>query len=133
MRALVKYGFSPIMLVTNFYNEDEKILVDKITQICQKCDYDIEKNHIKINNYVNVDIVNEQPSYGVWKQLDCEYGRILTANGVYVCPFLANDHRGRCGSTLADFSSKIVLETVFCENCTKNPEMFFGIDFTSFV
>lgn len=131
VKALAKYNFSPIISVTNFYNEDESLMLQKVIELCNKVDYDVEKDHIKINRYVDKDFDGE-PEYSKWKSLDCEYGRILTVNGVYVCPFLANDHRGRCGSNLGDFSQKMVLETNFCQNCTKNPEMFFGIDFESF-
>lgn len=132
VKALAKYDFSPIISVTNFYREDEHLMLQKVMELCHRVDYDVEPQHIKINRYVDKDCTSE-PQYSDWKSLDCEYGRILTTNGIYVCPFLANDHRGRCGSNLGDFSDKVVLETVFCENCTKNPEMFFGIDFESFV
>ena len=131
IKALVKYGFNPIVSVMNFYNDNENILREKIIELCNKIDYDISLKHIKINHYI--DINNVQGFNNIqWKNLDCEFGRILTVNGVYVCPFLANDHRGRCGSNLMDFSPKMVLETGFCESCTKNPEMYFGINFEKF-
>ncbi len=133
IKALAKYGFSPIISVTNFYNEEEVLLRQKIIELCNKVDYDVEASHIKINRYVDIKQEQGLSQNNQWAKLDCEYGRILTHNGVYVCPFLANDHRGRCGATLADFSQKVVLETNFCENCIKNPEMFFGIDFEKFV
>lgn len=131
IKALAKYDFSPIISVTNFFNEDSALLINKIIELCNKVDYDIEPKHIKINRFIDKNYEGEL-DYKEWKSLDCEFGRTLTANGVYVCPFLANDHRGRCGSSLNDFSKKMVLETNFCENCTKNPEMFFGIDFKNF-
>lgn len=131
MRALVKYGFNPIISVLNFFNEDKTILREKIVELCNKFDYEIYPKHVKINGYVKANN-DKELKYSRWNSLDCEYGRILTVNGVYICPFLANDHRGRSGSNLADFSQKIMLETDFCENCTKNPEMFFGIDFENF-
>lgn len=131
MKALSKYGFSPIISVMNFYNEDENVLRQRIIELCNKFDYEISLKHIKINGYVDIN-GDKELKYSKWNSLDCEYGRILTVNGIYVCPFLANDHRGRCGSSLLDFSPKMVLETDFCENCTKNPEMFFGIDFDNF-
>lgn len=132
IKALVKYGFCPIVSVTNFYNEDSGLIVQKISELCNKVNYDIDPKHIKINRYIDKNFESDATSEN-WNSIDCEYGRILTANGIYVCPFLANDHRGRCGSTLGDFSRKMVLETNFCQNCTKNPEMFFGIDFENFV
>lgn len=132
IKALIKYDFCPIISVTNYYNEDSRMLLEGIIELCNKIDYEIDPRHIKINHYVDVNKDSEF-EFSEWKNLDCEFGRILTSNGVYVCPFLANDHRGRCGSALNDFSKRVVLETSFCEKCTKNPEMFFGIDFKNFV
>ena len=65
-------------------------------------------------------------------RLDCEYGRILTKNGVYTCPFLANDYRGRCGSSLQDYTKRSSLETSFCNTCIKSKKQLFGIDFSKF-
>ena len=132
IRALAKYDFNPIISFTNFYKEDEALVMQRVTELCRKYDYDIQPSHIKINNYVNTSCSNSEWKENQWKNLDCEYGRILTVNGIYTCPFLANDHRGRCGSTLADFSQKNLLETEFCAHCTKNPEMYFGINFQNF-
>ncbi len=128
LKSLAKYGFRPIITVTNFYNEDEKLLRQRVEELCRRVDYQVLKSHIKITNYVDKNSCNNG-DFGELQSLDCEFGRILTINGIYVCPFLANDHRGRCGANLGDFSQKVVLESNFCENCTKNPEMFFGIDF----
>ena len=128
IKSMAKYGFSPVISFTNFYNEGEDVIYQNLIDLCQKCDYDISKNYIKINNFINKEEDNIYQQNN-WNALDCEYGRILTINGIYVCPFLANDHRGRSGANLGDFSSKMVLETNFCENCIKNPEEFFGINF----
>ena len=67
-----------------------------------------------------------------WESLDCEYGRIITSKGIYTCPFLSNDHRGRCGSDFSDFADKTLLETPYCTNCINNKHLFFGIDFNMF-
>ena len=67
-----------------------------------------------------------------WNKLDCEYGRILTSKGVYTCPFLANDYRGRCGSSFVDYNKKSSLETSFCETCISSKKQLFSIDFAMF-
>ena len=131
IKSLVKYDFSPIILFTNYYNEAPKDIYDNISSICKKNHYDVGKEYIKINYFVDTS-KNYDENISDWHSIDCEYGRILTVNGIYVCPFLANDYRGRCGSSLNDFSDKNTLETIFCANCTKNPEMSFGIDFSKF-
>ena len=38
---------------------------------------------------------------------DCMFGRSLSTNGIYSCPFLSNDYRGRVGSSFKDFSKSI--------------------------
>ena len=50
---------------------------------------------------------------------DCMHGRILCQNGIYACPFLANDYRGRAGSSFKDYSKNITAETDFCATCSK--------------
>ena len=52
--------------------------------------------------------------------LDCKCSRMLTKNGVYNCPLLANDYRGRCGGSLKDFSNRAYLETPYCAKCVEN-------------
>ena len=67
-----------------------------------------------------------------YNELDCQSGRILTEKGIYACPFLANDHRGRMGADFSDFGKKMYLETPFCQICAKNKEKVFSIDFKKF-
>lgn len=131
VKSLVKYGFNPILCITNYYREDKNVLLNEFKQICAKLGFSADDSNFTINEYFDKnrpaeDIVPE------WKSLDCEYGRILTAKGVYTCPFLANDHRGRCGSDFKDFSERNALETNFCSTCTKNKEKLFGINYKLF-
>ena len=67
-----------------------------------------------------------------YDNFDCVNGRILTANGIYTCPFLANDYRGRCGSSFNDYTKRSSLETSFCNTCAKSKSPMFGIDFSKF-
>ena len=131
IKNLAKYEFSPIILFTNFYNENRNLIYKNIKTLCTKVNYEISEKYIKINSYTEADVIKED-KISKWEQLDCEYGRTLTANGVYVCPFLSNDYRGRCGTTLADYSQKNALETRFCQHCTQNADMYYGIDFSKF-
>ena len=52
-------------------------------------------------------------------ELDCMNSRLLTKSGVYNCPLLINDYRGRSGASLGDFSCKCYLETEECQQCTQ--------------
>ena len=132
VKSLVKYGFNPILCVTNYYKEDETVLRDEFLKLCKKIGFQADNSNININEYYDKNAVYDLPEKAEWNGLDCEYGRILTAKGVYTCPFLANDHRGRCGSNFKDFSDKTALETNFCATCINNKNPFFGINYKLF-
>ena len=132
VKSLVKYGFNPILCVTNYYKEDETVLREEFLKLCEKIGFQADNSNININEYYDKNAVNDLPEKAEWNGLDCEYGRILTAKGVYTCPFLANDHRGRCGSNFKDFSDKTALETNFCATCINNKNPFFGINYKLF-
>ena len=131
IKCLVKYGFNPILSVTNYYNEDKSVLIDEFIQLCKKSKFEATDKNITINEYHNKNSFSEITDWN-WSSLDCEYGRILTAKGVYCCPFLANDYRGRCGSNFQDYSKHNTPETPYCATCMKNKEKLFGIDFKLF-
>ena len=94
--------------------------------------YAIKFNNFTINLYHDKTKQAEDFPELSWDSLDCEYGRILTAKGIYSCPFLANDHRGRCGSDFKDYAKHNTLETSFCTTCIRNKERLFGIDYKLF-
>ncbi len=129
IKSLAKYQFNPILCITNYYNEPKELLLNEFKNICKKQGFDAQDCNITINqiNGKAQDIKNDRI-----ENLDCEFGRCLTAKGIYTCPFLANDHRGRCGSEFSDFSRHNTLETSFCSNCIKNKKPYFGIDFELF-
>lgn len=127
VKHLLKYDFTPIITVTNFYNEDERTLTEEISKIF--ADYE-DKPEIIINKWHDkTSPVNDDMTEQKWNRLECEYGRILSAKGVYACPFLSGDYRGRCGQDFSDYSNKIPLETNFCATCMKNMHQMFGMNF----
>ena len=131
LKNLVKYGFNPILCITNYYKEPKNVILSEFKKICNAIGFECQENNFAINEYFDKNeakdiLMNE------WENLDCEYGRILTAKGVYTCPFLANDHRGRCGSDFSDYSKHNTLETPYCNICIKNNEKLFGINFNLF-
>ena len=97
-----------------------------------KIGYNAFDTTLLINEYFDKDKADDENFERTVSRLDCEYGRILTAKGVYTCPFLANDHRGRCGSNFQDFAKHNSLETSFCAACMHNKQQFFGINFELF-
>ncbi len=130
IKHLVKYNFTPIISVTNYYNEDERTICEKFLE--KFFDYGIDKSHIIINPFHDNTVREDEFSVESWGRLECEYGRMLTSKGVYSCPFLANDYRGRCGSNLKDFSKIVPLETEYCQTCCKSLHEMFGINFSNF-
>lgn len=132
LKSLVKYGFSPILSVTNFYNEDENVLKSEFQKLFNKIGYNSSENSIVINKYYDKNNSEDISFERNAKKLDCEFGRILTTKGIYTCPFLANDHRGRCGSNFQDFARHNTLETNFCATCLQNKQQIFCINFEQF-
>jgi len=132
IKHLAKYGFSPIISVTNYYREPENILRENFTSVMNSAGIDIGGDYIEINPYYDKNMKMPETPYHPNGKTDCEYGRALTQNGVYSCLFLTNDYRGRCGSSFKDYSDKSPLETACCNVCSSTSKMIFGIDFKNF-
>lgn len=132
-KSLSKYDFNPILCVTDYYNVGAKDLINGMQEVFSRCGLKVNDNNFKINRWINKLSGNHLADIQTpWNFLDCEYGRILTIKGVYTCPFLANDHRGRSGCDFTDFSRKNSLETGYCIECIKNKNAFFSIDYSKF-
>ena len=133
IKNLIKYNFNPILNIINYYNEDRQILISEFSNLCEKIGFETTEFNFQINEYfnkyksantefdLNVDNIN-------CHNLDCNNGRVLTEKGIYVCPFLTNDHRGWMGSEFKNSSRKMYLETNFCLTCVKNNSKMFGIN-----
>lgn len=129
VRCLIRYNFNPIFSVVNYYHEDKKTLIFEFNKIFKKLGFETTDFNFQIGEYYD----KYKPSVDNFDiecgDFDCASGRILTEKGVYVCPFLANDHRGRMGNDFKDFSKKMYLETDFCLTCAKNKNKFFSLNF----
>lgn len=130
-KTLSKYDFNPIFNVTNYYNEDKKTLLINFKKVFDNIEVPVEDYNFQINEYYDK-YSKEENIVDNYKNLDCQTGRVLTENGVYVCPFLANDYRGRMGTDFTDYSKKVRLETPFCATCAKNKEKMFSINYKYF-
>lgn len=123
LKCLDKYDFTNIICVSNYYKEDDKTIISEFQR--RLSDAGIENAVIQINEWCD----NESSEVSeVTGELDCMTSRTLTENGVFACPFLANDYRGRTGSDFNDYSKTVRLETSFCASCIKNKEKMFSVD-----
>lgn len=130
-KNLIKYDFNPILCVTNFYNEQPEKLRQEFKNLLRAFDFEARDCNIVINNYFDKNRKSEQ-SEAVPTKSDCQTGRILTTKGVWSCPFLTNDYRGRCGSDFTGFARHNSVETPFCDYCKKSNKEIFGIDYSLF-
>lgn len=129
-KSLVKYGFNPIFSITNYYDEPREKLIVEFKALCEKIGFETNDFNFQIREYYNkykqYDFEMNSTNF---TDLDCKNGRALTEKGVYVCPFLANDHRGRMGNDFKDYGKKMYLETNYCTICAQNQGKMFGINF----
>lgn len=130
-KILSKYEFNPIFNVTNFYKEDKKTLLVNLKKVFDNAGVLVEDCNFQINEYFDK-YSKEENFVETFENLDCQTGRILTEKGIYVCPFLANDHRGRMGADFSDYGKKMCLETQYCATCAKNKEKMFSINYKYF-
>ena len=123
LKNLCRYGFYSILSIQNFYKLSELVLKENFEQILKQ--NNITGVDLQINMSYPDNSIGEMFEYS--EMTDCMNGRILTKNGVYACPFLANDYRGRMGLTFEDYSKSITAETDFCSICSANNKPMFGI------
>lgn len=127
LKCLDRYDFTTIMCVNNYYDETPQKLIDEFNMIIK----DNDLSNIIVQTTGWVDNNSKEPfikDMEYTSGYDCSRGRLLTQNGVFSCPFLSNDYRGRMGSDFGDFSKIVRLETDFCSSCIKNKEPMFSIN-----
>lgn len=123
LKNLCRYNFTSVLSIQNYYNLDPKELFERFNQIFKE--QEITNTDIQITaSHPQFDEKNYSiPS----KKTDCMYGRTLSQNGIYTCPFLGNDYRGRVGSSFKDYSKTVCAETDFCATCSKNNNFMFTV------
>ena len=121
LKNLCRYNFTSVLNIQNFYNLSKKELTENFGKIFKQ--QEITNTEIQIT----CSYPCEAGDYSSDSKPDCCTGRVITNNGVYSCPFLANDYRGRCGSSFKNYSKTINAETDFCTTCQKNKKAIFAI------
>jgi len=139
LKLLNKFNFEASVTCVNLKNEDESFLKEGFENLFQKNNILISSNGIKIipllklgaySKYYNITDAKQIVSYKDLEKfdlnlLDCKNSRVVTINGIYSCPALVNDPRGKIGEKLNDSSKKVYLETHICANCVSRNEKLF--------
>jgi len=123
LKTLSRYNFNSVLSIQNFYKLDETEIQEKFNEIFKTQEITNTDLQITVSHPCFDDENFTKPS----KKTDCMYGRTLCQNGIYTCPFLANDYRGRAGSSFKDYSKTVMAETDFCATCSKNNNYLFAI------
>ena len=123
LKTLCRYGFTSVLSIQNYYNLDKNEIVENLNNIFNS--QNITNTDIQV--IASYPVNNDDEIWEASSETDCMYGRTLSKNGVYACPFLANDYRGRMGSSFKNYSKNMTAETSFCSVCAKNHSYMFAI------
>ena len=123
LKTLSRYNFTSVLSFQNSYRLEQNIINLKINEL------------FKEQEIYNTDlqIICSHPDFEeknftlTSHKTDCMYSRTLGLNGIYTCPFLSNDYRGRVGSSFKNYSKTVIAETDFCATCSKNNDFIFTI------
>lgn len=123
LKTLSRYNFSAVLSFENYHQIEHNFIKEAINNIFK--DNEIHTTDLQIvASHPNF----EELSYSKpATKTDCKFGRVLCSTGIYACPFLAGDYRGRVGSSFKNFSKSITAETDFCATCSKNNDFMFTI------
>ncbi len=129
IQSLSKYEFNPILAIVNHKNIDEKELKSKFKELCDSISFETGDINFKIVPLLKKEENWEIPDNINYDKLnvECANSRTLTINGIFTCPLLSTDNRGKCGSDFNDFSTKSYLETSFCSQCIKHNNYLFSL------
>lgn len=123
LKTLSRYNFTSVLNIQNYYHLDDNLIKNMFDEIFK--DQEIYNTDLQITvSYPNFEEENYSKTS---RKTDCMNGRCLNENGIYACPFLSNDYRGRVGSSFKNYSQNIIAETDFCATCSKNNNFMFTI------
>ena len=122
LKTLSRYNFNSVLFIQNYFNLDKNILKETFLNIFEEQNITNSDLQIRASHYLK-----DNDEFIFSKKTDCMFGRSLCSNGIYVCPYLSNDYRGRVGSSFKDFSENFMAETDFCITCSKNNDFNFAI------
>lgn len=130
IQSLIKYEFNPILSIVNHYNVPQDELKENFQELCSSLNFETSDINFKIIPLMEKDKVfdfSENTDFN-HLQIECAKSRTLTINGVFSCPLLSNDNRGRCGADFNDYSTKNYLETPYCSQCIRYNTTLFSLN-----
>lgn len=130
IQSLLKYDFNPILSIVNYKNLSANELKLNFQKLCSSFNFETSDINFKIvplfdkHKYLEF---SENIEFNKLN-LQCVNSRTLTVNGIFNCPFLSCDNRGKSGTDFTDFSTKNYLETSFCSQCVSYNIKMFSFD-----
>ena len=123
LKTLSRYNFTSVLTFQNYYKLDQNIVKESFHNIFKE--HEIHNTDLQVQishpNFEDTNFVKKSD------KTDCMFGRVLSYNGIFSCPFLSSDYRGRVGSSFKNFSESFNAETDFCATCSKNNNFIFTI------
>ena len=116
IQSLVKYEFNPILSIVNYKGLPSAEIKANFRQMCLNFGFETSDLNFKIIPLINKNHYDELSNNIDYNKLNvqCSKSRTLTKNGVFNCPLLSSDNRGKSGTDFNDYSHKSYLETPFC-------------------
>ena len=128
LQSLYKYDFNPILAIVNHFSIPENELRTKFKELCNSLDIETSEMNFKIIPLMKKDYICETKMNIDYNKLnlECKKSRTLTINGIFSCPLLASDNRGKCGNDINDYSKRNYLETAYCTQCINHNKHLFS-------
>jgi len=142
---LINSGFNPIISAVNLWGEDETMFRHGFYELFSQFDFEFSEINLKVipaiktgeysknfgsyseNELVTPDNFDAEKPYC----FDCSNSRVVTDDGIYVCPALINDPRGKIGESLSNAASKFFLELNTCFICQSTNKKIFNNEWGS--
>lgn len=130
IQSLLKYDFNPILSIVNYLSINENELKSHFKELCSSLNFETSDINFKIIPLMEKDKYIDTDSDIDCAKLktECSNSRTLTINGIFTCPLLSADNRGKCGSDFNDYSKCNYLETPFCSQCVKHNVSLFSLE-----
>lgn len=130
IQSLIKYGFNPILSIVNYLELPITEVKNNFKELCNSINFETTDLNFKIIPLMKKNTkleISEETNFDELN-LECIKSRTLTINGIFYCPLLASDNRGKSGSTINDYSKRNYLETSYCSQCVKYNSKLFSLD-----